>query len=841
MNMLKARIFLLMIFCYKVILSFASLVFSLRRFMNLPELEELGSLNTAFLSLRNLESLVFDLSGCGQVSLEVRTELQQSIRSLKWLRGSSLDLWINIEGLPSRRCGLRFCPTTFQWLYFWCSCVFRWLQQVGVGYELTEDTETEDTETEDTETEDTETEDTETEETEDTETELRSVGEQRMDILDETRPFPCSHLTCTSFHAELHGYCERHRWLGLAKRIFVQLNTGRQYIELSLLILMQAAAEVESRHLLLLIIISLLPAACFSMSQSTGGPGTVAFLLIVFLTLGSVAYTAARLQRMHDLSKELHVQVESMYAKHLQIDMSRLFGGKDGDIDIVQPRISSLTEHFIEARVQLDKFNRDICLPLQEFLRTRDFTSRPNMRPALKLLAPAQEDVLLQGSASHILDLLYCDVTFSCWHGMIEAWKFLTRRIESGELNNIEIVHVRDYFAAAETGRRCAEMILNINGYLATVRFLDERLTQVENQLDNVHRLAKQLGLATHLTEPLLVSRPKLRAHHVSRQSTQFRPLRVAVSTLQAVSSLAAMYLALQYFMRYSPPFVRSNLPKLINDAFALETVDSHQPRAQIRSSGCWRSERSGSDSDSGWFENSLLLLPSMLFSLPYLALTIVLLSDLCRSQRQKRKVKPIQLLYEKYCGIQGTFFPFKVATLQFFTVMLQALGKLQIMGGIVSLSFHSSGKHHVAPFQRCFWAFVGFLFLNSIYPTVLFVFPSENWARVGAAVLDAVFDVAYTGTYLIMTVLATYELGLDQDISGNFGDQAAVNFRATLDPSFAFPTDFFGFFAVFYSLAHVCTVCRAVERRPQPQQDPRHPRSTPQSWRPTRRCCKVL
>ena len=660
MNMLKARIFLLMIFCYKVILSFASLVFSLRRFMNLPELEELGSLNTAFLSLRNLESLVFDLSGCGQVSLEVRTELQQSIRSLKWLRGSSLDLWINIEGLPSRRCGLRFCPTTFQWLYFWCSCVFRWLQQVGVGYELTEDTETEDTETEDTETEDTETEDTETEETEDTETELRSVGEQRMDILDETRPFPCSHLTCTSFHAELHGYCERHRWLGLAKRIFVQLNTGRQYIELSLLILMQAAAEVESRHLLLLIIISLLPAACFSMSQSTGGPGTVAFLLIVFLTLGSVAYTAARLQRMHDLSKELHVQVESMYAKHLQIDMSRLFGGKDGDIDIVQPRISSLTEHFIEARVQLDKFNRDICLPLQEFLRTRDFTSRPNMRPALKLLAPAQEDVLLQGSASHILDLLYCDVTFSCWHGMIEAWKFLTRRIESGELNNIEIVHVRDYFAAAETGRRCAEMILNINGYLATVRFLDERLTQVENQLDNVHRLAKQLGLATHLTEPLLVSRPKLRAHHVSRQSTQFRPLRVAVSTLQAVSSLAAMYLALQYFMRYSPPFVRSNLPKLINDAFALETVDSHQPRAQIRSSGCWRSERSGSDSDSGWFENSLLLLPSMLFSLPYLALTIVLLSDLCRSQRQKRKVKPIQLLYEKYCGIQGHSFPSK-------------------------------------------------------------------------------------------------------------------------------------------------------------------------------------
>ena len=64
-------------------------------------------------------------------------------------------------------------------------------------------------------------------------------------------------------------------------------------------------------------------------------------------------------------------------------------------------------------------------------------------------------------------------------------------------------------------------MILNVNGYL--VRFLDERLTQLENQLDNVRRLAKQLGLVSHLTEPLLVSgRPTLRAQHVSR------PTRVA-------------------------------------------------------------------------------------------------------------------------------------------------------------------------------------------------------------------------------------------------------------------------------------------------------------------------
>eukprot|EP00435_Cladocopium_sp_Y103_P058533 s2232_g20.t1 len=78
---------------------------------------------------------------------------------------------------------------------------------------------------------------------------------------------------------------------------------------------------------------------------------------------------------------------------------------------------------------------------------------------------------------------------------------------------------------------------------------------------------------------------------------------------------------------------------------------------------------------------------------------------------------------------------------------------------------------------------------------------------------MDAILDIAYTSTYLIITLLAIYELQLDQTISGNFGDEASVNFQAELDPAFAFPSDFLGFFAVYYSLAHVCTVCRALER----------------------------
>ena len=58
------------------------------RFMNLPCLEEFGCFSSALQSSRNLESIVIDLSGCGQVSIDARMELHQSIKSLKWLRGS---------------------------------------------------------------------------------------------------------------------------------------------------------------------------------------------------------------------------------------------------------------------------------------------------------------------------------------------------------------------------------------------------------------------------------------------------------------------------------------------------------------------------------------------------------------------------------------------------------------------------------------------------------------------------------------------------------------------------------------------------------------------------------
>ncbi|CAK9014130.1 Leucine-rich repeat-containing G-protein coupled receptor 4 (G-protein coupled receptor 48), partial [Durusdinium trenchii] len=259
--------------------------------------------------------------------------------------------------------------------------------------------------------------------------------------------------------------------------------------------------------------------------------------------------------------------------------------------------------------------------------------------------------------------------------------------------------------------------------------------------------------------------------------------------SMRVIALLAAMYLGGQYFVRYSPSSFRSTV-QLFNQVFALKQLE--QPGELPE-------------------EHRFNWLPSVVLSLPYLALILVLVWDLGSFQAKYRKLKPTQLLYEKYFGVRGRFYSIKVAILQLLTVLLQAFGKLQILGGIVSLSLQQSKLSDVL--ERCFWTFVGFLCLNSLYPSILFVYPSRKWARLGGAMMDAILDMAYTITYLVFTLLAIYELGLEQEISGNFGDEEAVKFTAKLDPALAFPSDFLGYFAVYYSVAHVCTVCRALER----------------------------
>ena len=444
--------------------------------MNLSQLEDLGCLSSALRSL-NLETLVVDLSGCGQVSIEDRMELHQSIKSLK--RRSSLETWINIEGLPDE---IRFPRLAFNAVKSLCSFLWqmRWLrsrqlphvnsryfQATMLGKSSLSDDSAGESES------------------------LEHCVEQ--DIFDQNKPFPCSHPTCNFFHSSERGYCERHRWLGLGNRICLATNSWRQNVELAVLILAQAVVEVESRGLLFLIALSLLPVASYSIAQSTGVSGTLIFLFLALIAIVSIVFTTARLNRMHALSKKLEVESEAVYAKNLKNDMSRVFGD-EGTLDITQPDVTTLKEHFIEARRNLHDFNKMCCLPLREFLEEQHSISRRDLQPSLMTL-PAAQEAMREGEPSRILDLLSCNVVFEDWEEMLSAWCFLKTRAESHDLGGVELVRTRDFFALAHTGIRSAEMVFRINNYFATIRFLEASLTELESQLDGVHRLAEQMGL----------------------------------------------------------------------------------------------------------------------------------------------------------------------------------------------------------------------------------------------------------------------------------------------------------------------------------------------------------
>ena len=720
--------------------------------MNLSLLDDFGSLSSALRSA-HLKDLVFDLSGCGQVSSEVRMELYQSVQYLRWRRS---DVWVNIEGLyPSR--GNR-------WPRLWplrAPHGMRATQALRGSFSPLASRFGRSSASSD----------------EDELPEAPDMTPPDFSQIDEKRPFPCSHPGCCSFHDAENGYCEEHQWFGFGSRLCHAMNTTRQHLELALLILIQAAAEVESRYLLLLIAFSLAPVACYSIWQSTGITTTAVFLLFACCVLLSIGYTTVRLNRMQELSKKLEVQSESLYAKYLQPNMTTLFGD-DVQENPIQ-RINSLKEHFLEARRCFEKFNRELCLPLRDFLNSQPaFALSHRVQPVLKSLPLAQEAVAKRGDPNQVLDLLYCEVTFADFDSLSHAWQFLRTRVEGDDLSGVEIACMYDSFALAHSDLRCSELVCRVDGYLATIRFFVAPLRELQLQVDAVHRLAQQLGLSDARSEAFH-GRPRSR-----------HPLLVtAVFSMRVVALFAAMYLGGQYFVRYSPSSFRSTV-QLFNLVFALKQLEHPDELPEEH-----------------WFN----WLPSLVLSLPYLALILVLVWDLGSFQAKYRKLKPTQLLYEKYFGVRGRFYSMKVAILQLLTVLLQAFGKLQLLGGIVSLSLQQSKLSDV--FARCFWTFVGFLCLNSLYPSVLLAYPSRKWARLGGAMMDAILDMAYTITYLVFTLLAIYELGLEQEISGNFGDEEAVKFTAKLDPALAFPSDFLGYFAVYYSVAHVCTVCRALER----------------------------
>ena len=105
----------------------------------------------------------------------------------------------------------------------------------------------------------------------------------------------------------------------------------------------------------------------------------------------------------------------------------------------------------------------------------------------------------------------------------------------------------------------------------------------------------------------------------------------------------------------------------------------------------------------------------------------------------------------ERYFGLRGAYYPVKVAILQGLTVMVQAFGKISLLGGLVTFAQEEQDATAILWLSVGFWAFFALLCWNSLYPAFLLMFPDTAWARIGAAFTDAALDLGYILTYLGM------------------------------------------------------------------------------------------
>ena len=259
---------------------------------------------------------------------------------------------------------------------------------------------------------------------------------------------------------------------------------------------------------------------------------------------------------------------------------------------------------------------------------------------------------------------------------------------------------------------------LSPGGYLATVRLLETSLASAEAKLAGLCRLADCFGL-------LEESRPR-RGEACSQTKPETKEdsviLLVALSLVRATMLLCSAYFARQYLIQYAGP---SQLP-----TFLLHLL-LYEDQQVVTKEPSWPK--------------------ALCFALPYAVLVIVFANDLLRCRRPpRRKLKLSQLIYERHFGVFGDYYVFKVAIMQLMTVLLQAFGKVKVLGAIVTFAM-SENIVAVSLLEQTFWVFWGLMALNSTYPSLLFVLPDAWWCRYGSAVMDIILDVGYVLTHLLM------------------------------------------------------------------------------------------
>ena len=588
----------------------------------------------------------------------------------------------------------------------------------------------------------------------------RSVAESKTSYVitndSSDMPFPCSHSGCFRFHSNAHGFCQEHRWSRFTKKIVPALKTVWNWLQLLMLLLAQASVEIQDRWLLMLILMSLLPTATLFLQKDIGWFSTCFSIPLFVGMLGSWIQIGKRFDKMQRAMLELLLTTEAMYLGNLQAAGEGAHQGLLVDEDV--------------AGTDLQQSVTDLRGNFGEAKRLRHLFQSAVCVP-LSQIANRQVEAKLRCLTDYDIsalsvDVLYCKVLCEGLRQIQEAWHLLKGLAET---QDIHIKSLQDDFARVSAKKKCCRVVLSIEGYFATVLLVDETIDQLEQQLDSMHHFANSLGLLDE-------AKPQ---HWASTSEAIATPYwcRMVIWLLRCAAQLLSAGIGISFiwniFYQRMNDIVRVFIVFCALPFFVLIIVFAY-------------------DSKSCLFIPCPCMNPG------------------CCLRMQRRRLKPTQIMYRKHFGVQGSLYHLKVAILQLLTVLLQAKGKFSMLSVLVD------GVETDLWALDSFKCFIGLLSFNIIYPALILAFPHSAVSRVGAACMDAALDLSYTVVWLFLLEQLQQApwVHFDSNPLLLLGDVASQTTTLAKLASH----DFWNYMSVYFSVAHVCCVCRSLEQINWPQ-----------------------
>ena len=527
-------------------------------------------------------------------------------------------------------------------------------------------------------------------------------------------PFPCSHAKCKEFHDNTHGYCQKHRWSPIWMKASCRVIKTCQWLELIFLLTIQAAAEIQSRLLLVLMMLSLLPATCIFLEHSTGMSVASACVTCLVVALGSCFYGAKRLDAMQQSVFRLAIATEAHYFQVLEarantgqhlVQVSTMLANHSGASSKVLQTEKDLKTNYFQAKRHRSLFQTSVCDPLA--------------RIGLEVVAKIKPLTELDEKEGAV-DVLHCEVVCESLQQVQLAWEGLKSL-------DVEIVSTQDFFAVTSS-TKCLKIVVSLQGYLATVCLLEKSLSSLEAQR-GISEVANSLGL---------LDKTAAATWEVGLQGVSRTPKRILVATilLRLVAFLSSLLIALKIHFMGTPRW------------------------------SVWR----------------------FAMSSPFWVCSGILLWEMCTLQNLPRnfrtRLRPTQVWYRHYFGVQGCHYAFKVAALQFLTVLMQGIAKASLFRTI-----QDTYGPEVLQGNTAVQCFMVLLLCNIMFAAMILASPNSIVSRVVAALLDAVLDVGYLVTSIWMYVGFASEYLED-----------------------IFLHSFWNYISIYICAAHVLCVCKSLE-----------------------------